>query len=351
MKKFAAIFFLIGFSIFITLFIVEIALRIFHFQFLFLPPLEPKGYVRFDSEIGYDIELNFPISQHSFADSSYPVWSNELSCFDKPYFGETPYIYLAGDSFVWGWTPFEEKWGKQIEKITGIRVLTCGVNGYGTRQEFIKTDRHLKKIPSPSLIIVGYTPGNDLDDDMVFPNYTVWNGWRVRNWTGCQKSSTTSECLINHQSLSWNKKLQYFLGSRSVMYNASYRVYARLINKFSFSKRPVFSNDASLSFHLESIRLFKQMSENHKAKLLFVFIPRKGDFDSQDVSLANNAKIRQFLENEKIRYLDLKPLFQEYSKKPEQDFYWKNDGHWNIEGNRLAGFLVAEYILKHSLIK
>jgi len=46
-------------------------------------------------------------------------------------------------------------------------------------------------------------------------------------------------------------------------------------------------------------------------------------------------------------YADLRP---KRWLDPEKDLYWRLDGHWNSKGNRLAGFLVSEYILKNNLI-
>src|ERR1700675_424724 len=45
----------------------------------------------------YDIKPNVSTTTHTFADTSYPIWSNSLGCFDYEYNGERPYVLLVGD--------------------------------------------------------------------------------------------------------------------------------------------------------------------------------------------------------------------------------------------------------------
>ncbi len=53
-------------------------------------------------------------------------------------------------------------------------------------------------------------------------------------------------------------------------------------------------------------------------------------------------RLCQLLEELEIPYLDLLPTFGERSA--EQVLYWPNDSHWNIEGNILAGGLLAAHL-------
>jgi len=69
-----------------------------------------------------------------------------LGCFDAPFKNDRDYAVLVGDSFTWGWTPFGEKFGTIIEESCGIRILKCGVGGYGTKQEFLKLKKIVKNI-------------------------------------------------------------------------------------------------------------------------------------------------------------------------------------------------------------
>ena len=130
----------------------------------------------------------------------YDIWSNELGCFDEPYRGEKDVILLVGDSFTHSYAPFADKWGTRLEKLLHYRVLKCGVNGYGTRQELLKAQEIIARIHrSPRLIIVGYF-WNDLLDDSAFPSLTAVDGYlvlstlsKIRKPTGCETSRPRKE--------------------------------------------------------------------------------------------------------------------------------------------------------------
>ena len=147
---------------------------------------KPQGIVGYPrwyyiaTSYGFDINPNFwPPVKHRFTDGEYYVWSNSLGCFDREVEdGEDPLVLIVGDSFTWGYTPFEDKWGTILEKNLGIRVLKCGVSGYGTGQAFIKAKKMAKKFPSVKLIVYSYYP-NDFDDDYLFPHFTIVGGYRV----------------------------------------------------------------------------------------------------------------------------------------------------------------------------
>ncbi|MBI2120766.1 MAG: hypothetical protein HYT94_04050, partial [Parcubacteria group bacterium] len=126
-------------SFVVTIVVVDAVLYFTHYRYVILKTIYPRFYFMKDLEIGHDIGINVATTTHLFEDSSYPVWSNDLGCFDTAYASETPYIYLAGDSLTWGFSPFEDMWGTRTQDIVGVRTLKCGVTGgYGTKQEFIK---------------------------------------------------------------------------------------------------------------------------------------------------------------------------------------------------------------------
>ncbi len=45
-----------------------------------------------------------------------------------------------------------------------------------------------------------------------------------------------------------------------------------------------------------------------------------------------------------IPLLLLEPRFREESKSSRTPLHWPIDGHWNVEGNRLAGQVIAEFV-------
>ena len=168
-----------------ALLVSETILRFTHFQTFILHEATPAGYFSEDTNLGRDITPNIPPTLSPFYDHPYMVWSNELGCFDRPYLGETPYIYLTGDSQTWGYAPYEYKWGTKLEGLLHTRIVKCGVPGYGTMQEFLKTSRDMERLAAPELIIVGYFDNDILDDERQYPR-TERKVGTGRHWDGAQ---------------------------------------------------------------------------------------------------------------------------------------------------------------------
>lgn len=195
---------LIVVSVTLSVFILEFVLRLTPLVRLLPNPGIPRYYYQADREIGYDIAPNFPTTTSTFraeglTDTSHDIWSNELGCYDIPYHGEQPYVLLLGDSFTWGYAPFDDIWGTVVEKNIGTRILKCGVAGFGTQQELVKAERLLKKLPSPSLLLLAYN-ANDAADDANMPNRFVYNGMLIPNLMAMD----VGERLLNREEFSFS---------------------------------------------------------------------------------------------------------------------------------------------------
>lgn len=343
--------------------VVEFALHFLDVRFAYLPPLEPPGYLKYDPELGFDITPNFATSTHYFYDSSYSVWSNELGCFDYPYDGVSPYIYVTGDSFAWGFTSLSDKWGKVIEKITGTRALTCGVSGFGTRQEVIKTHRDLARLKGPpKLILVSYFGGNDYTDDIKFPHSVVSDGYRGGSGVHCEPETlintspliSTTTCNVEEPQSSLYRNIKFKLYTNSVLFMFAYKkIYQKFIVSIKDDKNMVAQessiSDIQWNAHMRSVSAFKELADMNDTQLLFVLVPMR---EMTRATSTNpewaNERIKRYLTEYGIQYVDLLPEFRAkvQSIRPNP-FYWYNDGHWNVAGNRLAGEIISEYLLTH----
>jgi len=101
MKKWAANLCLLFFSLIVSLFMVELMLRLLEYKPAPDFALTYRNYFRPDSEAGFDIKENFPKTRARLEGSyTYEFWSNELGCFGTPFSGHGSYILLLGDSFT-----------------------------------------------------------------------------------------------------------------------------------------------------------------------------------------------------------------------------------------------------------
>ena len=143
----------------------------------------PRYYFSADSVKGFDIAKSTSkvfVRSKPFESPPYEVWGNSLGCFDEDIQAGKRYsIYLAGDSFTWGYAPLAEKFGQILESKTGLDVASCGVSHTGQLHQFQK----FKEISNR----LGYYPGivvvnvyyNDIDNDLSHPHSTVVDGYLV----------------------------------------------------------------------------------------------------------------------------------------------------------------------------
>ena len=360
-KKHGGNIILIIVSIVLTLVLIDIVLYFSPLKATIYRLNYPQYYFVKDSELSYDIAKNFATSTHFFKDDAFPIWSNNLGCFDRDFTGETPYIYLAGDSLTWSFAPFEDTWGRRIETLLAERVVKCGVVGYGTKQELVKAKRILTSFPAPNLIIVGYTAYNDFDDDVNSPQNTSYNGYLVKDLAkngvteveAEQKyANFTKYCSPSIPSNIAIARIRCFVTNHSVLFNLFKsdirktidRVFpqlARVLEKQGVLAEQggttIEKTDAEYQKHLDNILSFKKLAEEKDAALLFVLAPY------------DNDKVIPFLEKENIAYVDLNPIFDTYSKVTP--LIWSKDGHYNIAGNHLVGLIVSKFIIENGLVE
>lgn len=375
-------------SIVVSLISAELILRVV-FPLSRTDYLELKDLYKPDAELGFDINENFnkKVQFEVSGGFIFPVWSNELGCFDEKYNNEEDFILLVGDSFVWGYVPYEDTIGKTIETLIGQRVLKCGVGGYETRSELIKTKKVMKKINKlPKLIIVGYFIGNDLGERWVFPGETIIDGFRVSHTviadfsTGAKKTFSRQELTDRRKTEMSRFTIRNWLSTHLVLYNLAKRsIFIRKIGEKAGSIDPL-STSVPMSLklpekypwlydawnlQLSDIKEFKRYADSIGAGLLFILIPHRFqvyEFMQQkhsdvDYELPNRI-LGDFFQKEKIEFLDLLSFFKKYSDQsprkyldPIRDLYYKFDGHWSPLGNRLAGLLTSRYVLERNLIK
>lgn len=399
---------LVSFSILFALAAVEAVVRLTHYKDYLLRSQfygYPEFYFRADEHSGFDISENFPAQKLHFADGDTLIWSNEMGCFDDPYQNEEDYILLVGDSFTWGYAPFEAKFGTIVEKYSGHRVLKCGVTGYGSKPELIKIRKVAARTGKPpSLLIVGYCIGNDLKDDYLFPHITFQDGFLltkaiIGNISNGEKR-VYSEAELNDQLDNWKnfgmsrqpthpylQKLHWWFKQKFLFYNivAEQELFRNLLLRMESGgdtdtaekEREVFNQvmpyislDAypwvknAWNGHLSTLKDISEFAEGSGTKVLFVLIPMKeqvydalrvpGDYSWEQP----NEIVKGYFRKHSIAFIDLLPLFRDFVKKTggrktghEQDLYWRNDAHWNIKGNRLAGLLVTKYLIENNLLE
>lgn len=371
-----------------TILVMEVILRFTYYKYLIRRADIPRYYFKADDAAGYDIVENFPRKEYISPDGRYILWSNELGCFDRPFNAEKKYILLAGDSFTWGFAPFECRFSTLIENYLEYRILNCGVMGYGTKQELLKIRKIIGKIGiSPTLIILAYCLENDFLGDWLSPWSTVIDGYLVEKQkivnyqTGERKVISDEELrkqLVKetHEPnlTGLTEKIKFWLSRNSILYTmvTQTNIVRMLGGKLGFLTEPyipMFEQVDKLKWlrvglieHFRALKAIKELSDRNKAKLLVIIIPPKWEVYDFGVRRNNLGKLREilvsFFNEEKIGFFDITLPFQEFAKNkskrwfyPKEKLYWQFGGHFSITGNKLASILISRYILNNNLIE
>lgn len=367
-------------------------------------PLPPRDYFRADSAAGHDISENAGLAKFPLKDCDLDIWGNELGCFDRPYRGEDPFILLVGDSFSWGYVPLEEHWGKLVEERTGIRVLSCGVPAYGTKNAFLKARRVIEKANrKPQAIVLGHCV-NDPIDDFLHPRYRVVDGYTLEARSIVDFSAGTirelTEGALQAKLETWRvygapepprnpgwERFRRILSESSATYRLIQPVLsdfkaaaARLLGQAADRVEQVspaihyanlpFRPEGELSWldeawrnHLGELRAFRRWADRQGIRFFVVIIPMREQvypFLPGAESRGGDGptrRVREFLEQEKIPHADLLPLFRRHADRgprrsldSRKDLYWSADSHWSPRGNRLAGLAVAGCLIESRLV-
>lgn len=320
---------------------------------------------------GFDIRPNFSTktSTKPIELGEYKVWGNEIGCFDDSIkrLKEIPLkkiIYLAGDSYTWGYAPFDKKFGFFLEKNSKFNVMKCGVTHTGQIHQFLKFKEIYHSNYKPEIVIVNVT-SNDVQNDFFFPHTAMIDGYMVEN---------VQWCYLAKDKIFW-KKIEYDLLEKKYL-NMTNEKLIRFIKYYSATAQLsniVFKN---VSQSYLKIKQQKNNIKKNKNKCDDFFKTPYGfdgyDYDLSSFSLPNKKVIREWIDHsKKNNYILIFSLIgdgQHYKKKInyikdlggeiiifddwlhkekiKDQLYWKNDGHFNLDGNRIYATFLNKKIIQ-----
>ncbi|WP_089726068.1 hypothetical protein [Candidatus Thiosymbion oneisti] len=355
----------------------------------------PKDYFVKHPQRGFDIGTNRQ-TYHWVEGVTYPIWSNSIGCFDREYTRYDPYVYFAGDSLTWGYTPFEEKFGTLIEKMTGVRILKCGVTHTGQRhqhQKFIEIVQQIGHLPQALFVFYHW---NDVANDHVHPHSTVIDGWQVNNisidkdyrLTRHTDQELAQKIVLNlkrhaeEKPVTWRRRILNVLMRYSLTVNLinslakqvakigqpdaapsttpvlrnihTHLCRAKVSNRdiyalmclapseegFWFSDNPIARENKSA---LLDFRDFAQRNDLLLVVALMPVGPGDDPRGGDGLNTEHYREVRDFLDDKGIRFVDLTLRFRARGLTAS-DLYWKEDPHLNPAGNRaVAEILIEEF--------
>ena len=326
---------------------------------------------------------------------NYEIWSNNHGCFDKNWnthiSNKEDIIYLAGDSFTWGYVPFKDKFSTILDQNLKSNVINCGVSHTGQQHQFSKF-LEIYNQWKPKLVIVNFFH-NDVLDDFFFPSASVSNGILIQNYEYCIKDKSSDINIINQDDIVVNKKnlseldkvflekekkyIEYYSAfiPRVKKVSKKYSMTANLLyNSFSFlypapwlkeikfepQERlgycPEFTEKNDLINEILSNQEYQKsnLSMNNRGaikdwimhanindyRIIFSYIPRKNE--AKKLTKYTEGKIN-FIRKQGAEIIN----FAHYIKQFEIDksiLYHKNDGHFSTAGNSYYAKYLDSYL-------
>jgi hypothetical protein len=338
----------------------------------------PNDYFIEHSDRGFDIGATK--SGHHWVDGiTYPIWSNSLGCLDREHHSSAPYVYFAGDSFTWGYVPYEQHFGTIIEESTGRTIFKCGVTNSGQRHQYAKLVDIIDMVGKmPQEIFVFYYP-NDIANDYVHPHSTVIQGWLV-DTVFIDKSDKLArltraqleERLDKRLSEIESRKSQRDFTSRAKRTAKLYSLSANMVDYIKDNIRDAISQDhlskvtSPIYNKNQSLRSFYYLPHERNGRFHYLHNPlaqqnKEGLLDFNRLAIENNIKfsvvlippksqtenthyyeeLREFLSANDIRHIDLAQAFADRQIET-MDIYWSHDQHFNLLGNKFVAEIVIE---------
>ena len=294
-------------------------------------------------------------------------------------------IALIGDSFVAGFdVRFEATAGEVLaRRLTALRgspveVLNFGHGGYGTTQELLTLQHEVWKY-SPDLILVGVTTGNDISDNYRplkrsdYIPYFVYEGDRlVLDTTFLQSSGYKSRAFWTRETIG---VIQH---SRLAQLINRSRHLQRRTERNQRNKGEDTEDELGLRDEVQLPPSTPEWTEAWRVTegvlVLMRDECRKHETPFGVVTLTRNIQVspdkqkkEEFLrglgatdmfyperriadlgKREGIPVLNLAPPMAKEAEERQVYFHSFNDqmgvGHWNVEGNRAAGELIAAWV-------
>jgi len=324
---------------------------------------------------GFDIGPD-RTGMHRVEGVRYPIWSNARGCFDEPIgdLTERP-VYFAGDSFTWGFTPYDDKFATLLEKGSGRRVLKCGVTHTGPRHQLDKAKEifaTLNQMPDQILLVFVY---NDVGNDYAHPHSAVLDGWQID-----RVRINEAQSLVSVDDDVIRKRMAEMIDAQTLPLPTSPGAIVRWVKNYSLSGQilnqlanrvgltsvatdghvgadqpmetasgrltSIYNLDHSGGAHKDTSRFFfganffteptrqalrewRDFSESVDARFSVILVP-----DVKNVGNAGfYADMVAYLDDLGVTSVNLAALLND-AGVADADMHWKDDPHWSVEGNR-----------------
>ena len=347
--------------------IFETAMRLTEYRFLLHKTEFPPGYFQADAELGADQARNVPPGRFTIRAPAFEAFTNWLGCFDRDSDISPGYILAIGDSATWGFVPSDENWTHRLQELAGTQVLNCGVTGVGPKFEAIKAEKVIERIGfPPSLMIVLYID-NDLNDDFVFPSYTVVDGQRLDRVRAIDLETGRLDKFSNGELTSrlrdyatQQESLKTWLKQNSLTAWMLFSLRERLAggdegaavrsmtDRYGVDLWNVTVDDhdwlrAAIDDHMNAMVRLQEVADKYSVPLVV--------FEDRTEDARPSPHRSEFSETLRTRLRLVHAIeFSEDTGITSEQIHHRFDDHWNATGNRLVAELMYESLRRDRLL-
>lgn len=335
---------LIG-SLVVAILVAEGLLRLTEQRYALVRVEFPDGYFTSDPVVGARQAVNRPPAIFRFPGPPFETFTNSLGCFDIEQSIEPGYVLVIGDSATWGYVPAAENWATHLGRLIGRQVVKCGVTGIGTRYETVVLQRLVELIGRPpSAVILLYTK-NDLNDDVVYPSYRVVDGQRLDAFrsldltTGRLDRYTDAELAAEYAEYRKGRSsIRQWMRENSLV---AWVVYRALVGRREKPTPPKISSryEVELWDLDDTDRPWLRAAKASHIDHLLALSERVHDLGASFIVFdhdvgPHNRTLAARLSGRADFYHQL--TFDDAGKPGSERYLHRFDGHWNVEGNRMA---------------
>jgi hypothetical protein len=350
---------LLLFSALVSLFLLEIALRIIpHEKFKVETPNPERAiFWHYDPLLGWK-HKSFQEGRFGTQDFDVQVKINGQGLRDRAYSYQRKdgvfRIIVLGDSFTWGFgVEHHDIFTEIMERdLRNVEIINMGVSGYSTDQEYLQFKKEGSRY-NPQLILLLFFE-DDIYHNMLQTNFIIYSKPKFSLVNG--KLVLTS---MPSSEVSTIRKTHYFLRTHSIIYNILIRAYLySSTGPMKFFRRQVsrmkewlngneMENPRDLTFAI--LRELVALAEAKSARVVIVKVATHNDALEYDSTRSD--RLAEFCRTEGIPFINLAAHFQSYLQVNKQaSLQLPHDRHWNAEAHGLAAKIISSYLKEKALI-
>jgi hypothetical protein len=310
---------LAAFSIFSTLALLEITLRLYHGELTnFSSQLPPVPNRAANPAASYDALLGWVPRIGLFErspDEKWTVTDAGLRSNGSTLVSQKRSVVVVGDSFTFGDEVLDhETWPAQLEQRMQVPVLNGGVFAYGVDQAFLRAEQLLKTY-HPQFVVLAF-----ISDDISRAEFSFYSGWKPYFEYGAGELALRNVPVPQSEAVAPRYAMLRKVLSYSFLFSA---VLSRAAPRWWSPSAIVRVHHDGESVAVDLFSRLQAMADSNDARLVVVALGTNG-------RISGNARTGNVVDQARRRGIDVLNLLPEVEQIPQDSeaVMFKPRGHY-----------------------